>query len=202
MKDKLQKLKDTVESIPKYLVTQKVVFPIYQFDLNGQLDAASIVSRALPFRKSNIETSKPDIVQDGYQTTYIEESDPTLFLDLNKLIEDKCRSIFKQNYKATNYWFIFYERGSEVLSHSHYNLKSFYAGSKKFQIYPLSVAYYPLCSDKSSPIIFTNEHGTDVEIKVKQNTLLIFNSNLVHYVPKSTENNLRLVYSCNLYQKD
>lgn len=200
--DVIQKLKNRVETIPKYLVTQKVVFPIYQFDLNGEIDAASIVSRALPFRKSNKESSKPEIVQNGYQTTYIEESDPTLFADLNQLIENKCKLIFKQNYKATNYWFIFYEAGSEVLSHNHYNLKKFLNGDKKFEIYPLSVAYYPLCSEKSSPIIFTNEHGTDVEIKVKQNTLLIFNSNLVHYVPKSTENNLRLVYSCNLYQKD
>jgi hypothetical protein len=204
MKDKFQKLKNAIECNPKYLIAQKVIFPIYSFDLTGVIDPESIVKRALPFKKNNSESAKPEIVKNGYQTVYIQEVDSNLFSDLNNVIEDKCKLIFKQNYKARDYWFVFYEHGSEVLNHNHYNLNSFNRGENKFQNYPLSVAYYPLCSEKSSPIIFSShtEGNPDLIIPVKQNTLLLFNANLYHYVPSSNEDNLRLVYSCNLYLED
>ena len=77
--------------------------------------------------------------------------------------------------------------------HNHY-----YIDKQNFKVYPISAAYYPLCSENSSPIVFVNESGNDVVVHIKKNTLLLFNSNLNHYVPKSIDNNLRLVYSCNL----
>jgi hypothetical protein len=203
MEDKLKKFKNAIESKPKYLVEQRVIMPIFSFDLNGEIDADSVTQRAMPLRKSNSESFKPDLVKNGYQTNYIKEIDTTLFADLNKIIEDKCRIAFKQNYKATDYWFVFYEEGGEIISHSHYNLKR-YKMDATLEIYPLASAYYPLCSEKSSPIIFNShvEGMPDVVVPIKKNTLLIFNANLYHYVPKSTESDLRLVYSCNLYARN
>lgn len=203
MESKLRKFKDAIESKPKYLVLQKVVFPIFCFDLNGEIDANSIVQRAMPLRGKNSESYKPDLIKNGYQTQFIADIDPNLFNDLNSVIENKCKQVFNQSYKATDYWFVFHETGSEILSHSHWNLKRFQEKGE-FDIYPLASAYYPLCSEKSSPIIFTSdtEGAPDQVVPIKQNTLLIFNANLRHYVPKSQEDSLRLVYSCNLYQKD
>lgn len=202
MQNKLKKLKDTLESKPSHLVEQKVIFPIFSFDLSGEVDADSIVQRAMPLKGNITDSYKPEIVKDGYQTPYVNKINDTLFQDLNTVIENKCKLVFEQEFKATDYWFIFYETGCEVLGHNHWNLKKYY-DKGKFDIYPLASAYYPLCSKNSSPIIFQsdNENIADIVIPVKRNTLLIFNANLMHYVPKSVENDLRLVYSCNLYAK-
>ena len=200
MKDKFQKLKNAVETKPKYLVNQKVIFPIYSFDLSGEFDVNAFTEKLLPLKESKDKNHKPEVVVDGYQTkTFQSTGMVDCVQEINTIIENKSKLVFDQNYKIKDSWLVFYDEGTEVLPHHHYSLKSFYEGSKQFLIYPISFAYYPLCTKKSSPIIFSNLDGNDLVIPIEQNTLLIFNSHLMHFVPKSTDDKLRIVYSGNLF---
>jgi hypothetical protein len=186
-----KKLKDAMSKKPAYYVRQEISVPIYKFNIQKEVSNDSILERASALRKDNSESNRKKLIINSYQTDYM--TDKESFSDLAQVIESKAQLITGKKYKILHYWFVFYNKGGSQKLHNH-------VLPNTLNELPLSAVYYPTVGNNTAPIIFKTleKNSNDLLIPVEKGTLLIFHSELLHYVPESISDDLRVVFSCNL----
>lgn len=178
----MPKLKEKLEKRPKYWVDQIVSFPIYSFNLDGEIDPTEITKCALNLKTTS--SNREDIVINGYQSAYYTKSDNQSFEKLISCVEDKVNLLNVGNFSVDHYWFVLYNKTTRHYWHKHLPFE-------------WSAAYYPE-GTHDSPIVFQNANGKDLEINQNKNSLLLFSSQLSHSVPKCNNDENRIVFSFNL----
>lgn len=191
----LEKLKINNEKKPFCFVKQSIDVPIFLFDLSQKINNKFICDEALKLKENNASFSRNDLIVKGFHSHYfnksnIEPLNPVI--TLVELIEQKAKILTNKNYSVTEFWFIVHEKNTS------HNLHNHITSDKK--IYPLSAVYYANLGVNSSPIIFKNDSGPDVDLQIKESDLIIFHSGLLHYVPESKKENDRIAFVCNLLE--
>ena len=193
----LTKLKNAInKNVPSFYVRQEVSLPIFTFDLKHEVSAEAVFNKAVQYQKNIEENNKKMLVKEGYQTPYFMER--FLFTELISVIEKKASLVFNSNYKMNLFWFVFYSNGTSHELHNHLN-------KNRLEKYPISASYYPKIGSNPSPIVFQTKsiynEISEISIPVKENMLVLFHSELKHYVPLHSSDEPRVVFSCNLSEK-
>jgi hypothetical protein len=192
----IKKLQNKIELGPKFFVTQKIELPIYSFNIKHLIDSDDIKNRCLLLKTDDLGNNK--IVKNGWQSPYYfrNTKEFNLFNDLISVIEDKVNTVlnFQKKLFISEIWFVLYrpETTHNIHNHIHPVQKNKYI---------FSGVYYPVAEEFAAPIIFRDamdDNSKETEIPIKQDELLIFSSALYHYVPKGTNENLRIAISFNL----
>lgn len=173
VKQKFIDYKVEQESIPKFIVEQTIKFPIYSFDLSGYIDNNKILKEIENF--SILKNNRPDLVIEGKQTSYLSKKDTNLFDDLIAAVEKRASSISHRNLYVKEFWFITLDPSGMHRMHTH-------CLDATFCNLVLSGVYYPSSID-NRPLVFKNK-DTELQIEVKENQLILFDTRLVHGVPK------------------
>lgn len=190
-----KKFKTALSRRPEIFATQQVSFPVWTFDLQDEIDNQSIRERALSLYQEQSKNNKPGLVKNGYQTEYFRKGQSdNHFDDLLTVIESRARLITDREYRTHKYWLVFYSKDTEHRSHNHVGPEA------PFHFYPLSAVYYPSCTSDSEPLVFDDllRSSGKLEVPVKPNQLVIFNSFLYHRVEKCQSDTARIAFSCNL----
>ena len=193
----IKKLQNTIELRPALYVTQKIELPIYSFNIKNLIDSDNVKDRCLSLKTDDLGNQR--IVKNGWQSPYYKNNTTefNLFNDLITIIEDKANTIsnLRKQLYVSEFWFVLYgaETSHTIHNHTHPSDKSKYI---------FSGVYYPTASEFAAPLIFRDkeEDAEETKISITQNNLLLFSSKLYHYVPKGTDENLRIAISFNLEQ--
>ncbi len=174
VKQKFIDYKIKQESIPKFIVEQTTKFPIYSFDLSGYIDSNKILKEIENF--PILQNNKPDLVIEGKQTDYLSKKDTNLFDDLIAAVEKRASSISHRNLYVKEFWIVSLDPSGMHRMHTH-------CPHATFCKFVLSGVYYPSSID-NRPLVFRNK-DTELQIEVKENQLILFDTRLEHGVPKT-----------------
>lgn len=175
------------ESQPKYFVGQKIQFPIYEFDLTGEVYPDKVLKNIEILTAG--DNNKPDLVTNGYQSPYYDKNKINLFDDLIDAVEKRTSIIGRRKFYVKNFWFVVLKSSGAQKLHSHSSTDEFFHDSI------FSGVYYPLGTN-NTPLIFLNENK-ELIIEAKPNQFILFDGRLKHRVPEVLNSNNRVSVAFN-----
>ena len=200
----INKLKEKLASAPKkvpplanenvtiYETVLKYVDQIYQFDLSSEIDADVIVNLIYSFRKNYPYSNEGKTNVYAWHSDFFAHKQTSDFNPLIEVIKNKLWKIdpiaqnypdFETSFKLLESWVGIYKQTEYTVPHDH--------GPVKY-----AAVYYAKAEENCSPIVFKTT-DKDMSIVPKTNTLVIFSGKAMHYVPKSTSDDDRIIFAAN-----
>ena len=193
LKSKLASVKSNFKHIaePFTEVKQPQVEKIYKFDLSSEIDANEVVNLIYKFRETVPYSNKGKTNVFAWHSDYFTHIKTSDFDPLIKIIQEKLNSVgptykfprYEVTYPILESWAGIYKKTEYTIPHAHGDVQ-------------YAVVYYAKAEEDCSPIVFKTL-DKDLEIVPTTNTLLIFSGRVLHYVPKSTSDNERIIFAAN-----
>ena len=178
---------------PSYDVIQHIAYPIYQFNLDHDVDPDVIANYIRKYRSENPDSNSSNVL--AWHSVYHTHKNTGIFDHLLKAIETQvfelCLSLdpafdqLKIKPVVDNCWAIMYKKGDHAEWHNH--------GTRNCY----STVYYADVGD-DTPIVFEDTWGDNLEIKPTKGMLLVFPSMASHMVPQLSSDRERLAFAANL----